>query len=190
MYLFYHYKFHGKVKDKEHLKLRCLVQVGPGCSCNPCSSQHKSRASDLGLIPQRSLCMIQHYVHFYTLCYACFNGEPAVLIHHGIVRRWRCGSLVTQRPLTLLLSMAYQLLLSMTYHFQSRLGKTDCTDIWVIKLKNQVSPSIGFRVPHSLYQHRCDCDINIVLCCYTVLYGMATWTYLVCLGGIRLNMDC
>ena len=29
MYLFYHYKFHGKVKDKEHLKLRCLVQVGP-----------------------------------------------------------------------------------------------------------------------------------------------------------------
>ena len=42
------------------------------------------------------------------------------------------------------------LLLSMTYHFQSRLGKTDCTDIWVIKLKKQVSPSIGFRVPHSL----------------------------------------
>ena len=36
----------------------------------------------------------------------------------------------------------------MTYHYQSRLGKTDCTDIWVIKLKNQVSPSIGFRVPH------------------------------------------
>ena len=26
------------------------------------------------------------------------------------------------------------LLLSMTYQFQSRLGKTDCTDIWVIKL--------------------------------------------------------
>ena len=20
------------------------------------------------------------------------NGEPAVLIHHGIFRRWRCGS--------------------------------------------------------------------------------------------------
>ena len=40
------------------------------------------------------------------------------------------------------------LLSSMTYHFQSRLGKTDCTDIWVKKLKNQVSPSIGFRVPH------------------------------------------
>ena len=76
------------------------------------------------------------------------NGEPAVLIHHGIVRRWRCGSLVTQRPLSLSLSMTYQLLLSMTYHFQSRLGKTDCTDIWVIKLKNQVSPSIRFRVPH------------------------------------------
>ena len=40
------------------------------------------------------------------------------------------------------------LLLSMTYHFQSRLGKTECTDIWVIKLKNQASPSIGFQVPH------------------------------------------
>ena len=40
------------------------------------------------------------------------------------------------------------LLLSMTYYNQSRLGKTDCTDIWVIKLKNQVSPSIGFWVPH------------------------------------------
>ena len=40
------------------------------------------------------------------------------------------------------------LLLSMTYHYQSRLGKTDRTDIWVIKLKNQVSPSIGYRVPH------------------------------------------
>ena len=36
------------------------------------------------------------------------------LIHHGIVRRWRCGSLVTQRPLSLLLYMTYQLLLSMT----------------------------------------------------------------------------
>ena len=23
------------------------------------------------------------------------NGEPAVLVHHGIVCRWRCGSLVT-----------------------------------------------------------------------------------------------
>ena len=42
------------------------------------------------------------------------NGGPAVLIHHGIVRRWHCGSLVTQRPLSLLLSMTYQLLLSIT----------------------------------------------------------------------------
>ena len=44
---------------------------------------------------------------------ADINGEPALLIHHGIVRRWRCGSLVTQRPLSLLLSMTYQFLLSM-----------------------------------------------------------------------------
>ena len=56
-----------------------------------------------------------------------FNGEPPELVHyvalidnHGIVRiihcRWRCGSLVTQRPL---LHMAYQLLLSLTYQFRS-----------------------------------------------------------------------
>ena len=40
------------------------------------------------------------------------------------------------------------LLLSMTYQFQSRSGKTDCMDRWVIKQTNQVSPSIRFRVPH------------------------------------------
>ena len=59
------------------------------------------------------------------------NGEPAVLVHHGIVRRWRCGSLVTQRPLPWLLSMTYTivivydvtLLLSITYQFQISLGK-------------------------------------------------------------------
>ena len=31
------------------------------------------------------------------------NGEPAVLVHHGKAPRWRCCSLVTQRPLSLLL---------------------------------------------------------------------------------------
>ena len=29
IYLFHHHESLGKVKDKEHLKLRCLVQVGP-----------------------------------------------------------------------------------------------------------------------------------------------------------------
>ena len=29
IYLFYHYKSFGKVKDEEQLKRRCLVQVGP-----------------------------------------------------------------------------------------------------------------------------------------------------------------
>ena len=53
------------------------------------------------------------------------------------------------------------LLLSMMYHFQSRLGKTDCTDIWVIKLKNQVSPSIGFRVPH--YNRSAPCVYNVIV---------------------------
>ena len=52
-----------------------------------------------------------------------FNGEPAVLVHHGIVLRWRCGLLVIQRPLSLLLSMTDRLLLSMTYQFQSHSGK-------------------------------------------------------------------
>ena len=29
IYSFCHYKSHQKVKDKEHINLRCLVQVGP-----------------------------------------------------------------------------------------------------------------------------------------------------------------
>ena len=49
------------------------------------------------------------------------------------------------------------LLLSMTYHFESRLGKTDCTDIWVIKLKK---PSIAiYRIsgpPSVHYAHTTD----------------------------------
>ena len=40
--------------------------------------------------------------------------EPTVLVHHSIVLRWCSGSLVSQRPLSLLLSIMYQLLLSMT----------------------------------------------------------------------------
>ena len=57
------------------------------------------------------------------------------------------------------------LLLSMMYHFQSRLGKTDCTDIWIIKLKNQVSPSIGFGSPirtTSLYNGHSDRSVNLL----------------------------
>ena len=29
----------------------------------------------------------------------CSNEEPAVLVHHSIVHRWRCGSLFTKCPL-------------------------------------------------------------------------------------------
>ena len=87
------------------------------------------------------------------------NAEPAVLVHYvalignqAIIRithcRWRCGSLVTKCPLPFLLSMTYQLLLYMVYQFQSSLGKKDCTDLWVIKLTNKVSPSSGFWVSH------------------------------------------
>ena len=45
----------------------------------------------------------------------------ALIDNHGIVRithcRWRCGLLVTQCPLSLLLPVTYQLLLSMTYNW-------------------------------------------------------------------------
>ena len=65
-------------------------------------------------------------VEFRSTVYWINNGEPAVLVHHGIVRRWRCGSLFTQRPLSLLLSTMYQLLLSMTLH---------CYCLWHINFK-------------------------------------------------------
>ena len=42
IYLFYHHKSHGKVKDKEHLKLRCLVQVGPGVDTALSMDKHKT----------------------------------------------------------------------------------------------------------------------------------------------------
>ena len=100
-------------------------------------------------------------------CLHLNNGEPIVLVHYValignlvIVQtthcRWRCGSLVMQCPLSLLLSMTYHLLFCMTYHcyclwclnFKDVREKTDCTDLCVIKLTNQVSPSSGFQVPH------------------------------------------
>ena len=48
------------------------------------------------------------------------------------------------------------LLLSMTHQFQSRSGKTDCTDLRVIKLTNQVSPSSGFRIPICVFHFDSD----------------------------------
>ena len=62
----------------------------------------------------------------------------------------RSAITVTIYDVSIVIVYDVTLLLSMTYHFQSRLGKTDCMDIWVIKLKDQVSPSIGFRVPHCI----------------------------------------
>ena len=50
----------------------------------------------------------------------------------------------------------------MTYQFQSRSGKTDCTDLWVIKLTNQVSPSIGIFSRDALYRRMISLDA--VLC--------------------------
>ena len=66
----------------------------------------------------------------------CSNREPSVLVHyvalignHSVVRitqrRWRCCSLGTQRPLSLLLSMMYQLLMSITYQLGSSCWRVD-----------------------------------------------------------------
>ena len=55
------------------------------------------------------------------------------------------------------------LLLSMTYQFQSRSGKTDCTDLWVIKPTNQVSPSSGFMVPHCFMNCLLQTDSTLTL---------------------------
>ena len=56
------------------------------------------------------------------------------------------------------------LLLSMTYHFQSRLGKTDCTDIWVIKLKTKYRHLSDFGSPID-YVHCCVIGCHGNHCC-------------------------
>ena len=52
--------------------------------------------------------------------YTVIAHYVVLLSNHGVVQithyRWRSCSLVMQRPLLLLLSMTYQLLLSLTYH--------------------------------------------------------------------------
>ena len=90
------------------------------------------------------------------------NGETAVLqVHyvalignHGIVRiiycSWRRVALVTLRPLSMLLSMTYHWYCLWRFNFKGVWEKTDCTDLWVMKPTNQVSPSSGFRDPHCL----------------------------------------
>ena len=50
----------------------------------------------------------------------------------------------------------------MTYKFQSRLGETDCTDLWVMKLTKQVSLSNGFRVPHWKALKQIDLCCNVI----------------------------
>ena len=101
--------------------------------------------------------------------------------NHGIVWithcRWLCGSLVMQRPLLLLMSLMYKLLLSLMYHcyclwrinFKPVWEKTDCTDLWVIKLTNQVSPSSGFRVAVVV--------MLFVLLAYSLVLSSCTYTY-------------
>ena len=65
--------------------------------------------------------------------------STAMLIHQGIVCRWRCGSL----------AMTYQLLLSMTLHcyylwrITLKAGKSDCTDLWVIKPTNYATSCLS-----------------------------------------------
>ena len=38
--------------------------------------------------------------------------------------------------------------ISIVIVYEVSLGKTDCTDLWVIKQTNQVSPSSGIHDPH------------------------------------------
>ena len=78
--------------------------------------------------------------------------------------------------------MTYQLLLSMAYHwyclgrinFKSVREKTDCTDLWVIKLTNQVSPSSGFRVPHWI---QTESEQNCIRLCSSTLISSNSLKY-------------
>ena len=92
--------------------------------------------------------------------YLCLvSCKNPVIGNHCIVRitHWRCGLLVTQCSLSLVSSIMYQFLSSMTYHcyclwhinFKAVWEKTYCMDLWIIKPTNQVSASNGFRVTHS-----------------------------------------
>ena len=84
----------------------------------------------------------------WSMNFHCGNGKPVALVHyvalignHSIVRithcRWRYCLIVTQRPLSLSLSITYQWLLYMTYHcyclrrinFKGVREKTDSTEI-------------------------------------------------------------
>ena len=58
---------------------------------------------------------------------------------------------VMQRPLSLLFSITYNCYC--LWRIKAVWGKfdwgiPDCTDLWIIKQTNQVSPSSGFLVPH------------------------------------------
>ena len=67
------------------------------------------------------------------------NGEPAVHVHHGVVRRWRCGSLVTQRP----------------YYY----CKWHCYCLWrniVIVYDVSISKPIGKNDQQTKYRHLVD----------------------------------
>ena len=75
MYLFYHYKFHGKVKDKEHLKLRCLVQVGPGqAKCKKGNCDAWTQQSNNSCVTKRNpLSLLTVYPLMFIVVYRQYN---------------------------------------------------------------------------------------------------------------------
>ena len=92
------------------------------------------------------------------------NREPAILVHyvaligknHGIVRiihcRLRCGSLDTQSPLSLLLSLTHHYYCLWRIKFKAFWEKTHCTDLRVInrQTKDRHLVDFGFLITNNI----------------------------------------
>ena len=79
-----------------------------------------------------------------ALRFVSYETSPIIVIVYDVL-------IVIVNDVSIVVVYDVTLLLSMTYQFQIRSGKTDRTDLWVIKLTDQVSPSSGFWIPH--YDH-------------------------------------
>ena len=77
---------------------------------------------------------------FYFQFLSTYKGKPAALVHYVALLgklskvqithcRWRCGTFVTQLPLSVVIVYDLSLLLSMMYQFQRCLEKTDCKNM-------------------------------------------------------------
>ena len=80
--------------------------------------------------------------------YVVLIGNHAILrIVDSTVNYTMAPIIVIVYDVSIVIVYDISLLSSMTYRCQSIRKKTDCTNLWVIKPKNQVSPSSGFLVP-------------------------------------------